>query len=186
MKDQMIDFLLENGYAVLGCIHICQSYKKKYTILRSLLIRMVFVKFRFMKKNFAVGDRILDCSLKLIGGRKNAVSATSPSELCLYYTTRMYCKRLKMFYRFVAWRFQWRKKSPKIKSRPRRPFILGILAHPVGFEPTTNGIGIRYSIRAELRMDNITRHVRDNMDNVKYITNTSSCQVGLWRLAQKM
>ena len=28
-----------------------------------------------------------------------------------------------------------------------------LLARPGGFEPTTNGIGIRYSIRTELRAD---------------------------------
>ena len=33
------------------------------------------------------------------------------------------------------------------------PFACVLMAHPEGFEPSTNGIGIRYSIRAELRME---------------------------------
>lgn len=42
------------------------------------------------------------------------------------------------------------------------------LTRPEGFEPTTIGIGIRYSIRAELRAD----HLR----LIYYITKTSLCK----------
>ena len=44
---------------------------------------------------------------------------------------------------------QWIKKY----CRKMYPFLQYFLARPEGFEPTTNGIGIRYSIRTELRAE---------------------------------
>ena len=54
------------------------------------------------------------------------------------------------------------------KTAGHRSASCGFLARPGGFEPTTNGIGIRYSIRTELRADLCLDH---------YITIIAHCKV---------